>query len=165
MRPTYCGYVRTNFDVLILVEACLQGIRRHMPRKVHSSERQNLLQCGHAFVFEQTASGISGIPDDLSWNVDQESDCLPVLAEHTNASEQDLTNASHDSAMSILRKRDWSVLYRDATHHLIVYDSIGSSSEDENRTPTTDPALYDLKPREDLIILRIQKSYSRRRVS
>ncbi|ROT38835.1 hypothetical protein SODALDRAFT_344640 [Sodiomyces alkalinus F11] len=68
LRPTFQGHVATTFDALVLFEACLCGLLRHVPRRPHDRERQELIRSGNIFIYEEHASGIKRWTDGVSWS-------------------------------------------------------------------------------------------------
>lgn len=68
LLPTYQGYVNSTFDALLLFEACLTGRLTHVPRRPHDRERQDLIQSGNVFIYEEHASGIKRWTDGISWS-------------------------------------------------------------------------------------------------
>ena len=146
-KPTYKGYIKTSQDVLIVVEACLQGELCHVPRKAYHTEQEHLLRRGNVFVYEENASGISEWEDGREWDLDQQSDGLTTFIEHTSAS-----RASDESTAPGMRKIVSHILYNGVTHHLVAYQSTTNSSENEIHTPSRDPVLHAIRPRENLTI-------------
>lgn len=65
--PSWKGYVASPFDALILVEASLRGLLLHVPRPVHWSEYNNIIQDGNIFIYEEYSSGIKTWSDGLDW--------------------------------------------------------------------------------------------------
>ncbi len=68
LQPTYLGHVATTRDALILFEACLRGVRNHVPRRPHDRERSRLIRSGCVFIYEENASGIKRWTDGVPWS-------------------------------------------------------------------------------------------------
>lgn len=68
MPPTWWGFIHTTFDALILLEACLLGTLTHIPRRPHDRERDNIIQSGNVFIYEENASGIKRWTDGITWS-------------------------------------------------------------------------------------------------
>lgn len=68
MQPTWKGFIHTTRDGLIILEACLQGLLSHIPRRPHDRERHNTITSGNIFVYEENASGIRRWTDGITWS-------------------------------------------------------------------------------------------------
>jgi hypothetical protein len=68
MQPTWRGFIHTTRDGLMLLEACLQGVLSHIPRRPHDRERQSIISSGNIFVYEENASGIRRWTDGITWS-------------------------------------------------------------------------------------------------
>lgn len=68
LQATYHGHVATTKDALILFEACLSGVRNHVPRRPHDRERAQLIRSGCVFIYEENASGIKRWTDGVPWS-------------------------------------------------------------------------------------------------
>ncbi|KAG6006057.1 hypothetical protein E4U21_007417 [Claviceps maximensis] len=68
LNPTFEGHIASTLDALILFEACLSGELNHVPRRPHDRERQDLIQSGFIFIYEEHASGIKRWTDGVSWS-------------------------------------------------------------------------------------------------
>jgi hypothetical protein len=68
MQPTWKGFIHTTRDGLIILEACLQGLLSHIPRRPHDRERHNIISSGNIFVYEENASGIRRWTDGITWS-------------------------------------------------------------------------------------------------
>ncbi|KAF1985944.1 hypothetical protein K402DRAFT_333358 [Aulographum hederae CBS 113979] len=69
LTPTVTGcYLHTDADVLAVLQACLQGLAQHIPRRPHDRERPELIKSGSVFVYEENASGIKRWTDGVSWS-------------------------------------------------------------------------------------------------
>lgn len=65
---TLHGHVASTQDALIVVEACLQGLLSHVPRRPRRAEEPLLARSGQIFVYEQRSSGITTWQDGLPWS-------------------------------------------------------------------------------------------------
>ncbi|KAJ2990985.1 hypothetical protein NUW58_g2692 [Xylaria curta] len=68
VEPTFHGFISTTMDVLVLLEACLTGELRHIPRRPHDRERQQLIRSGSIFIYEEHSSGVKRWTDGLNWS-------------------------------------------------------------------------------------------------
>ncbi|KAF2756179.1 hypothetical protein EJ05DRAFT_92671 [Pseudovirgaria hyperparasitica] len=68
LEPTWKGFIGSTYEALQLLEGCLQGKLRHMPRRAYDREREDVIRSGHVFVFEENASGIKRWTDGVSWS-------------------------------------------------------------------------------------------------
>ncbi|KAM0334079.1 hypothetical protein ACHAQA_001099 [Verticillium albo-atrum] len=68
LEATWQGHVASTLDAVVLFEACLSGHLRHVPRRPHDRERQDLIQSGQVFIYEEHASGIKRWTDGVTWS-------------------------------------------------------------------------------------------------
>ncbi|PNH59827.1 hypothetical protein VD0002_g7755 [Verticillium dahliae] len=68
LEATWQGHVASTLDAVVLFEACLSGNLRHVPRRPHDRERQDLIQSGQIFIYEEHASGIKRWTDGVTWS-------------------------------------------------------------------------------------------------
>ncbi|RDA87291.1 hypothetical protein CP532_1309 [Ophiocordyceps camponoti-leonardi (nom. inval.)] len=68
LSPTWHGHIASTLDALILFEASLSGMIRHVPRRPHDRERQDLIKSGGVFIYEEHSSGIKRWTDGVSWS-------------------------------------------------------------------------------------------------
>lgn len=68
LQPTYHGYLSSTLDALVLIEACLQGLLSHVPRRPQDRERPELIRSGNIFIYEENASGIKRWTDGVNWS-------------------------------------------------------------------------------------------------
>lgn len=68
LKPTYRGYLASTLDALVLIEACLDGILSHVPRRPQDRERPDLIKSGNIFIYEENASGIKRWTDGVNWS-------------------------------------------------------------------------------------------------
>lgn len=66
--PTFCGYIASTQDALLLFEACLSGALNHVARRPHDRERASLIKSGNVFIYEDTSSGIKRWTDGVPWS-------------------------------------------------------------------------------------------------
>jgi len=67
LQPTYNGFVETREDVMILIQACSQGYLRPIHRRPGPADRPCIVQSGHIFLWEETATGIRRWWDGAPW--------------------------------------------------------------------------------------------------
>ncbi|KAH8925861.1 hypothetical protein BT69DRAFT_1072426 [Atractiella rhizophila] len=65
LQPTWYGYVADITDVEKIVHACVVGKLVDMPRRLDEQEREELIQHGTVFVFEEGKSGMMRWTDHL----------------------------------------------------------------------------------------------------
>ncbi|XP_044717578.1 gti1/Pac2 family domain-containing protein [Hirsutella rhossiliensis] len=68
LNPTWQGHIASTLDALMLFEGSLGGLLNHVPRRPHDRERQDLIQSGSVFIYEEHASGIKRWTDGVSWS-------------------------------------------------------------------------------------------------
>ncbi|KAF2965774.1 hypothetical protein GQX73_g7802 [Xylaria multiplex] len=68
LYPTFQGFISSTMDALILFEACLSGPLAHVSRRPHDRERQELIQSGNVFIYEEHSSGIKRWTDGIPWS-------------------------------------------------------------------------------------------------
>ncbi|KAK5664364.1 hypothetical protein OQA88_587 [Cercophora sp. LCS_1] len=68
LEPTWRGYINTKYDAYKIIEACLLGQLHHVPRRPNENERENLIQSGNVFVYEENSSGIKRWTDGAIWS-------------------------------------------------------------------------------------------------
>lgn len=68
LQPTWNGYLASTWDAMLVMEASLQGLVRHIPRRPHDRERGDLIKSGNVFVYEEGSSGIKRWTDGSSWS-------------------------------------------------------------------------------------------------
>lgn len=66
LQRTWCGFIHTTHDALIVLEACLQGKLHKVLRRPNEDERSNLIISGNVFIYDKT-SGISRWTDGIKW--------------------------------------------------------------------------------------------------
>ncbi|KAH8914221.1 hypothetical protein BT69DRAFT_1358271 [Atractiella rhizophila] len=65
LRATWYGYVADITDVEKIIHACVVGLLVDMPRRLDEQEREELIQHGTVFVFEEGKSGMMRWTDHL----------------------------------------------------------------------------------------------------
>lgn len=136
LTPTFRGLIKTKADILMLVEACLQGRLPHTPRKPYPEESRSLVEVGNTFVYEKNASGFQDWNDPLPWSSPDKDDDIEIfMCESPN-----------------LRKLTAQVVWQNTTHFLVSYQPATSSITTglENLSQVTD--LGNLNPREGMFI-------------
>lgn len=68
LEPTWQGYCGSTMDALYLIEWCLRGTGKHVPRRPHDRERAELIASGNIFIYEEHASGIKRWTDGVPWS-------------------------------------------------------------------------------------------------
>ncbi|KAH6661258.1 Gti1/Pac2 family-domain-containing protein [Truncatella angustata] len=68
LEPTWQGYCGSTMDALYLIEWCLRGNGKHVPRRPHDRERADLIASGNIFIYEEHASGIKRWTDGVPWS-------------------------------------------------------------------------------------------------
>ncbi|KAI0177257.1 Gti1/Pac2 family-domain-containing protein, partial [Pestalotiopsis sp. NC0098] len=68
LEPTWQGYCGSTMDALYLIEWCLRGVGKHVPRRPHDRERGDLIASGNIFIYEEHASGIKRWTDGVPWS-------------------------------------------------------------------------------------------------
>ncbi|KAK6080708.1 Global transcription regulator sge1 [Seiridium cupressi] len=68
LEPTWQGYCGSTMDALYLIEWCLRGSGKHVPRRPHDRERADLIASGNIFIYEEHASGIKRWTDGVPWS-------------------------------------------------------------------------------------------------
>ncbi|GAV48983.1 hypothetical protein ZYGR_0N03880 [Zygosaccharomyces rouxii] len=66
--PTFKGYIEDENDVLLVLQATLDGKLKHIPRRPYEVERRYLIVSGSIFVFIEEISGIKRWTDGVSWS-------------------------------------------------------------------------------------------------
>jgi hypothetical protein len=112
VNPTFRGLVRTQADLLVVVEACLQGFLSHTPRKPSLEESNFLVQPWNTFVYEENASGFREWSDHFPW----------ILVEREDDVEESMCIPFN------LRKNTACVEWQRSTHFLVSYQPIRHSN-------------------------------------
>ncbi|ODQ64170.1 hypothetical protein NADFUDRAFT_71258 [Nadsonia fulvescens var. elongata DSM 6958] len=68
IEPTFTGYVSTTLDAFIIFQATISGQLTPVPRRLHASERQTLIQSGAVFVFSEESSKVKRWTDGIAWS-------------------------------------------------------------------------------------------------
>lgn len=66
--PTFFGYIESNRDSLLLIQAVLDGKLQTVSRRPYEIERSQLIKSGNIFVFIEEKSGIKRWTDGISWS-------------------------------------------------------------------------------------------------
>ncbi|KAF2457323.1 Gti1/Pac2 family-domain-containing protein, partial [Lineolata rhizophorae] len=181
MQPTWIGFVNTTEDSLLLLEACLQGLLNHCPRRPHDRERAEIIRSGSIFVYEENASGIKRWTDGLTWSPSrilgnylvyrelsapfppgEKKRALPrnpYVAGATEVMHPDEDRMFHGSLTDSyqfkedgLVKRTLCVPFRGCVHHIVCYYKAAHVKAGVIHTPSEDSNLKNLTIRPDLIV-------------
>lgn len=68
IQPTFVGYISTTHDALLLFQAVLAGMLPPIARRPHGRERDDLIQSGSVFIFNEQISGIKRWIDGIAWS-------------------------------------------------------------------------------------------------
>ncbi|KAL3231364.1 Protein SGE1 [Nakaseomyces bracarensis] len=68
ITPTFKGYLETEIDALLVLQACMDGKLNFVNRRPSDIERPYLIVPGNIFVFRETQSGIKRWTDGISWS-------------------------------------------------------------------------------------------------
>jgi hypothetical protein len=64
-EATYCGFVRSTYNALILFEACMAGLIRHVTHRLQPGEPEQVIRSGRVFISE---SGFRRWTNSMSWS-------------------------------------------------------------------------------------------------
>lgn len=67
MKPTFTGFIETEADALILIEACIQGFLEFCTCRIPTSKR-SLLKSGHIYLYKELQSSIKRWTDGRNWS-------------------------------------------------------------------------------------------------
>lgn len=181
MAPTETGCVlRTTYDGMVSLEATLQGRRFHAPRRLRESERNQAIQSGAVFIYEEGASGIKRWTDGKSWSpsrlmgnyliyreVNQQLDGgdkrRPTKRRRSDAvPPQDYTDDekkfyvgsltdTYDFKQGGLMKKTISIKYRGSVHHIVSYYTLEDVRSQRLCRPREIEDLRDIRPRDELL--------------
>ncbi len=136
VKPTLIDVsIKTQHDVLLLVEACLQGVLHHIPGHPQPAELQCLFQSGNIFVYEENSSGITKWKDGLVWREEYLKDGLRIAFTKDKA----------------LVKRSGTVEHNKTRHYVISYCVVENSLEKQLKSPSEDLRFSRLSIRNDLL--------------
>jgi hypothetical protein len=65
--PTFIGHISAKHDAKILVECCIRGLLKPIPRRLRECERDKLIQSGNVFIYEEDSSRITRWTDGKRW--------------------------------------------------------------------------------------------------
>lgn len=114
LQSNFIGYINTNADATVVIEACLRGYLRHLPRRLSNTERDRLITSGSVFVYETECSGITTWDDCMRWGRAQEHSGFQIyrsIADTTSRNEK-----SH-----VLYKKTTFVTIGRCVHYLVAY--------------------------------------------
>ncbi|KAJ2506330.1 Gluconate transport-inducing protein, partial [Coemansia sp. RSA 2052] len=92
-KATYCGYIETTDDALLVFEACrLNMLQRRASRLCDSERRQ--ISSGSVFVWDEGESGIKRWTDGKRWSPSRVNGCFLIYTElEPKSSDESTTNA------------------------------------------------------------------------
>lgn len=137
LQPTFRGFIKSERDILQLVEGCLQGYLNHGPRRPADKEAEDLCQNGNIFIFERNASAIQEWHDGLKWTLMKEEGYIrtEVLLKP-----------------GCLCKISACVSWRDTLHYIVSYQYLPPLEAKEVQFSPALP-LPVMKPREELCLI------------
>ncbi|PVH70698.1 hypothetical protein DL98DRAFT_597599 [Cadophora sp. DSE1049] len=112
LNPTFYGKIVSTQDALIVVEACLQDVLMHIPRRPRACDQASLAKNGNVFVYEAHSSGIEVWQDNALWSPGEILDGFLVYRE--------LDSAGGVKEGGIV-KTTITVKARGVSHHLVSY--------------------------------------------
>ncbi|KAJ3498193.1 hypothetical protein NLG97_g1313 [Lecanicillium saksenae] len=151
LLPTCKGYLASEEDALVLVEACLSGQLHHVPRGPSGDESLDIIQSGSIFVYETGASGLREWVDGSFWRFcgmqgrisNYTRHVLPCYEPHSSVARakdrmllpeqswsgktqklalgRELGKAQHSMQTNRLTKQVVSATFQGITHHIICY--------------------------------------------
>ncbi|KAI9800115.1 MAG: hypothetical protein M1833_003442 [Piccolia ochrophora] len=124
LQPTYRGFIETERDALLLLDACLLGALHHLPRRPYQYELSVLIRSGSVFIYEENASGILEWTDGAHW--------IPVGKEGDFCVDREPDNSTG------LFKKTITINVRGILHHLVSYYTAWEALGEHSKTPTQD---------------------------
>jgi len=85
LEPTYMGHMPTVEEAHVLLEACLFGPKRVLPRGPRPDELLSLVRSGNVFLYEHHTSGIKHWDDRICWSPKYHDDGFWVSCRTTDA--------------------------------------------------------------------------------
>ncbi|SCV05970.1 LANO_0H19196g1_1 [Lachancea nothofagi CBS 11611] len=168
--PTFHGYVDSTTDVLLILQAVLDGELTAVSRRPYEIERSQLIASGNVFVFIEEISGIRRWTDGMSWSPSR------ILGKFLVYREQEKHKSSQSSAALMnprpvspssaaacplrtggLIKKSMSLHLYDALHqqrqtvHLISYYTKYDCDSGKLKSPSSDPFFGSIRPCPQLI--------------
>jgi hypothetical protein len=159
LSPTFFGHVATVYEAHLLVECCLRGLLKPLPRRPDRKAFAELIRSGNVFIYEEESAEITRWTDGKKWGRGRNDKGFIVYCERepVSATEKDLvpTSASFAERMNQrLRKKSISVtltrsLPRPSRYHIVSY-----YSEDVGAliTPSKHPSFQNIILRPELTI-------------
>lgn len=129
LEPTYVGHVPTMEEAHVLLEACLFGPLRLLPRGPRPNELPSLVRSGNVFLYEHYSSGIEDWDDRMCWSPKYHDDGFWVSCRTTDANG--------------LRKKTVSIPAQGAFYHLVCYYNPWETVDGTLGPPSRDPDLRD----------------------
>jgi len=121
--------VSTNEEAHVLLEACLFGPLRLLPRGPRPDELPSLIRSGNVFLYEHGTSGIKDWDDGTRWSPIYHDDGFWVSCQTTDANG--------------LRKKTISISTRRAFYHLVCYYNPWETVDGTLKSPSQDLSLRD----------------------
>ncbi|KAI8710827.1 hypothetical protein NCS52_01525300 [Fusarium sp. LHS14.1] len=179
LAATFNGYIDTTYDALIIFEACLLGVLRHVPRRLKEDERLELIQSGNVFIYTELESGIKRWTDGVSWSPSRILENFLIyrevqnqqgkrtakkrgreangaISKHLNAKNKDWSLVgslvdSYDFVQGGLVKKTISITFQGVSHHLISYYKCDDVKASLFTTPSHHSTLRSIIPRPELM--------------
>jgi hypothetical protein len=166
LSPTFFGHVATVYDAHLLVECCLRGLLKPLPRRPDRKACAELIRSGNVFIYEEESTKITRWTDGKRWGKGRNDKGFIVYCELEpgSATEKDLvpTSASFAERMDQrLRKKSISVtltLPRPSRYHIVSYYSEEVGMSGALITPSKDPSIQNITLRPELTIWTSTKS-------
>ncbi|SCU94573.1 LAME_0F07998g1_1 [Lachancea meyersii CBS 8951] len=170
ITPTFRGYVDSPADMLLVLQAVLEGKLTAVPRRPTEIERSQLIISGNVFVFVEELSGIRRWTDGLPWSpsrilgkflVYRELDKAKRTQSSTGTAQARPVSPMNPTGGSLraggLIKKAMSlhlydeVLQQRQTVHLISYFTKQDSESGLLKTPSTDSFFLSVTPCAELV--------------
>ena len=106
MSVTYIGYIESQSDVLLLLEALLRGILKPTAKRLTFKERQEV-KSGHVYIYDEQQTGICRWTDGKKWSPSRILGSFLIYKEIGDS--------------SMLLKKTINVSYNQTVYHLVAY--------------------------------------------
>ncbi|KAF4471704.1 Gti1 Pac2 family [Fusarium albosuccineum] len=162
-RPIFRGHIASTTDALVLFGACLSGSLKHIPRRIHNHEYQDLIRSGNVFIYEEHSSGIKIWTDGVSWSPRYSLGNFDIYRELEDPFSSAIdpgvggkyaAHAPSSSPIDLcplkpkgLVKKTISITLQGITHHLVSYYNVDDLLSRRLTTPTKDQTLRHTIPR------------------
>ncbi|KAJ9568947.1 uncharacterized protein HLK63_L06369 [Nakaseomyces glabratus] len=162
ISPTFKGYIEDESDVLLILQATLDGKLQQIPRRPYEIERPYLIVSGNIFVFVEEISGIKRWTDGISWSPSRITGKFLVYRELDKSGAQHHTqdfdiNSPASMKYTGLIKKTISVKLRRAPFHLlenfhiVSYYTLSDVQEKKILSPKHIPIFNEVTPSGELI--------------